>query len=130
MPQVTSLELSRELKEWGFKAESKYVWWGLMSRKPIIMEYPKSTIDQEDIIANAYQFHELWAVLPAQIQLTHYELMLMKVGGNSGSVIGYTNLQNSNDNLRYFKHDNPTEAAGLLVKWCIENGHMEVKGGQ
>jgi hypothetical protein len=25
----------------------------------------------------------------------------------------------------FFRHKNPAQAAGLLLKWCIENGHVK-----
>lgn len=72
--QCTSLELSRKLKELGFKQDSLYYWWvNKLSplSKPQICSYGDNKPKETWLLYSAFTCSELGEMLPRQIGLTH-----------------------------------------------------------
>lgn len=142
--QTISLKTAIELYKKGLRAESAFYWIIRDDGKAVLYYYDsykgsesdKKAISHRlgDWIFPAYTLDELWGVMPDHI---HYKNIdngyttrnffdiikttkgLLRMGyfsPHSGELIGKQ------------EHDNPTEAAGLMAIWLIDNGYMEVGG--
>ena len=132
-----SLELSRRLHELGVKVESGNVWvlieepegWELWSRWTL----EHNPYHREDKHIPAPTFTELWAVMPIFIEHDGDSLVLhmSKLDGTDGSIESATTVYYMDWEIIIHEtvhaHELPIEAAGMLLIWLAENGHLEVK---
>lgn len=113
----TSRELSQQLHDAGFRGEHKKVWGDRTSL------YSKFDYDGTP----AYTFTEIWGVLPA----THPEQFAFKFLMHPFpdlSEAGYLQPEPWTI-IKSWRGKSPAEAAGLLLLWLIQEGHVEVNGG-
>jgi len=81
-------------------------------------------------VCPAPTFEELWAVMPDEITDSDndcYYLNMEKVHRK----LDVTRCMYANEIIDHiieqFSHESPTEAAGMLLVWLAENGHLEGK---
>jgi hypothetical protein len=115
--QVTSLELSKRLKEREYEGEHDYRWifvfskdWELFYKRDVNETAWESGIP-------AYQFHEIWAALPVEAGKYHKILEPHRIAYYGDDRVG---------TLKGIIVDkSPTEAAGKMLEWCIDNGYVK-----
>lgn len=114
---LTSLKISKALKQAGFKVESEYKWLHTISgymrleerchdRKQFEMVY--GTVDKE---YNAYLTDELLGALPIEIKEGRLRITVGKKW-----VVWYGDFASPNKSL--------PEALAEMVLWCIKEGHI------
>jgi len=123
MSEYTSLELSKRLYEKGFRGEHKKVW--------IKTDGEWIKVDSEigygmfKGAIPAYTFTEIWLALPKEIEHEGKLLYIRITCGRKGMFIEYSTPDPLGGEV-YFSHASPAEVVGLLLEWCIDNGHVEV----
>jgi len=139
--KTISSELSKELEELGVKQDSYCVWFfeheNNLEKEPYLI--PKISlpdiIDDNTEIYAAFTLDEILDMLPLRLEiqidndslpLTNY-LNISKWGDSDYYTFTY-NHRTYNLNLCmtdvYNDSKNSTEAAGRLLKWCIENNYI------
>jgi hypothetical protein len=129
--KTTSLDLSKRLHEKGFKAEHEYVWIEhYEGGKTIWSVFMTDPLDIVNKSIPAFQFHELFEVVPEDIEHEDGRWSGLNMGKSMTGNFVATYLHPSTfvKNQAYGKAS-PVEALGLLVEWLIDNGHLEVNGG-
>jgi len=122
MNEHLSQELSKRLHELGVVVESASDWtkyggdWQVLPSKDFVKmeKFPAPT------------FIELWAMLPETILMNKmtYDLCLAK--NCAKTMAGYfCPMPGCEDNVKEYSHESPTEAAGMLLIWLAENGHLK-----
>ena len=120
--KTLSLELSKRLHELGVVMESEHDWtkyggdWQVLPSKGFVKmeKFPAPT------------FTELWGMMPEIIEgPPDIYLELHKLMGGSCD-IGY---HDEGWAVKVFPHhESPAEAAGMLLIWLAENGHVKGEG--
>ena len=137
--KTLSLESSKRLHELGVVVESK-CWWinDELFLFDIEREYAFHFITGERVgelcvgqlgrdPTPAPTFEELWAVLPVKIDTKEHGECWLNMwweeysDGSKGPRWGYADHKLK----AYGEHESPTEAAGMLLVWLAENGHVE-----
>ena len=123
MGETTSKELSHELDELGFRADGEYDWnyvdgkWKLVNHDDLNFTKP---------FLKAYQAHELLRALPRTIDVSNFVWWLhISKASDTCMQVEYQDWKQTIKGTQF--HESLTEALGLLVKWCVEQGHIEVK---
>lgn len=128
-----SLDLSKKLKELGVVVESGHVWMipnldmkGLTHRLGLADDFIDSKLF---CVIPAPTFEELWAVMPVSLRSDDdFECgLFMDMSYNRNSNVGYNNIIHRKAVGPLFTHESPTEAAGMLLVWLAEHGHLEGK---
>lgn len=118
---VTSLELSRKLDAAGIEQESHFQW------EPWQDDYHLVAYEKQEIklakkipieLYSAFLASELLEMLPEGVE--GYKLLVFKKNGKWN--IGYE-FHPAGINAVYLNKSLP-EAAGEMVLWCKENGHL------
>jgi hypothetical protein len=134
-PQTIEKETAQKLYTLGLR-KTCYFWWHHQIKWTENSKKSKWTILSDICIQDghlgfvggdfypAYQLHEILEMLPE-----NYDLIFHKIGGtfwfqyrNSKRLIKTIDLINVNNN-----EQTPTEAAGNLLLWCIENDYVKVE---
>ena len=139
--KTIELETAKKLKELGLKNKS-FSFWRLrnggeekgykITHDTINANYLKNN---KDILYMAYTLDEILEMLPAEIITcrNEYELILGKDVCDNEPAVSYTRFEADDDYSCMWKHlagfgnKNPAEAAGQLLIWCIENGHVKIE---
>jgi len=123
---VTSLELSKQLKEAGIKQESEFCWWKneedwILSNQRF---YPRGCE-----IYSAFLATELLEMLPQWIpsknhQEYEYELVVTKENDGKVYVVGYYEPAEHDSTLEFFEDKSLPNALAEMVLWCKKEGHI------
>jgi hypothetical protein len=137
-PQTISFELAKELEKLGIKQDSYFYWLILpVYNTPELLTYKeyKNSIYETDKceLCPAYQLHEILEMLPQHITYKkdcEAFFDLYKCGSNTDYLyeINYSDIDNNILNVtdKDFEEENPAEAAGNLLLWCIENKYIKI----
>lgn len=112
-----SLESSKRLHELGVKVESASVW-GYLGAEWML--FPEGIKPSNNFPSPT--FTELWGMLPVSIE--GHPLVLERC--TCGPCPKAITTQIRYGTLIHYFPESPTEAAGLLLIWLAENGHIEV----
>jgi len=85
--------------------------------------------------ANAYTLDEILSMLPKSIKFHHFIRRKSKEFATCYLNLNYgidedkcrVGLRDGADILIEFIYENPADAAGRLLAWCIKNGHVKVE---
>jgi len=134
MNEHLSLELSKRLQELGVVVEVGHVWevralGTLEEKKKVVLSMFKDyNLGREYFPAPT--FIELWAVMPWVINYgttTYVKTLSEDSRGVTTASYEYTDWEESEFvPVKESPHESPVEAAGLLLIWLAENGHVEV----
>ena len=134
MTEQLSQELSKRLDDLGVVVESKYVWGtyhSMLKGKYFVLDICKVPLLCKYFPAPT--FTELWAVMPDAIKLEGddnlYQVELEAYKDVDGSTtIGYIIDGSMQGHMEEsFDHESPVEAAGMLLIWLAENGHVKAR---
>jgi hypothetical protein len=141
----TSLELSKRLYDKGFRGEHVSNWEGWEKFTEVVVVH-EDTVSNWTAICPAYTFTELWGVLPYEIEVDtlgndlysddygEFYKMLCPLWEHPYGYMGKTRAayaaQGMEPNIVGFSHESPAEAAGLLLEWLIDEGHMKCEHGK
>ena len=128
--KTTSLELSKQLQKLGVKQESYFYWdmdkeqQALVTAKEMNISYTDTLIKNE--IFSAYTLDEILNMLPDKIK-DNYVYYFLKSDKTEEVRYGiyYARAAIEDGVMVEFLHENPAEAAGQLLVWCIENGYVK-----
>jgi len=141
--QTTSFELSKKIEKLGIIKPFTYVWFIYKNKSNfgIIDGYNEFIFDldlnPEHVIPvervqyfSAYTLDEILEMLPRIIISENDPKIIYKFSlefYEDEYFIGYenANLLERSVCLAEFYHENPAEAAGQLLVWCVENGYVE-----
>ena len=138
--RTLSLELSKRLHELGIVVESEYFWWFPLDEivDKGFLQMAGFIVGAKDKYCSAPTFEELWAVMPMRITGNfeqEYDKRLMCGKGKDGkqlTIAVYVELYQGTDLYSPDKTfgsstfcKSPTEAAGMLLIWLAENGHVD-----
>jgi hypothetical protein len=137
--QVISFELSKKLEELGITRHSRFKY-GVCFEDDTILSaniidkklYNNSVVYSLKEVYPAYSLDEILELLPfsidnRKISDNYYFLLMGKRPENKviTYVCGYDDIQ-TDTCLHSVLNQNPAEAAGQLLVWCIENGYVEI----
>lgn len=125
--KIISCELAKKLKQSGIKHKGHFEWIIVKSfGRPILCGLEKKYEVESDglqikKIYPAYTLDEILEMLPSSIENKdgiYYRLSIIsKWQPADGFIFRYCKPE--------FYHDNPAEAAGQLLIWCIENDYVK-----
>jgi hypothetical protein len=133
--QVTSLKLSKKLTELGVEVGTYLRWCysDVYNDSYIISvgEYSKKPFRHESICV-AFTLDEILELLPDVIEKHPFDIDIpfkFVLGKNNKHNLYFAAYIDSfyDEDIFFvsFNHKNPAEAAGQLLVWCVENGHVE-----
>jgi len=127
--KTTSYELSKELKELEVKQRSFSCWTDYLSFRTDPSPYLVVSSDyicNEDFYA-AFTLDEILDMLPNIIYMDNLDIFLDFQKCGAEPPYAYYAAYNGLVKTCYdeFEHQNPAEAAGQLLVWCIENGYVK-----
>lgn len=151
--QVTSLELSKKLKELGFKNRSLFGWFFYSNDWHVLkcgmkvengfavgyqfIEFDKDVIVNDDDLnetCSAYTTQELLEMLPHQIIYRdwYYTLLIQKNAVVNKNSIGYAcyyhkDIQHENGNIFYMTDIKLCDALAKMLIYLVENKFMDLK---
>ena len=123
MTETISLELARKLDAAGWRGETALLWHVPETDPdiPTIMDNNEGNIwaqvCEDDELLPASTFTEILRDLPIRIGSQNWFADMERGQFRNGY---------GGEPKTYKVHESPTEAAGNLLLWCIENGHVEV----
>lgn len=135
--QTTSPELSKKLEELGINQKSHF-WWcfGVSNCSKTAYIATENEIMASDGLTckpqfKAYTLDEILEMLPSTINYEHEKICLIVDKNHVLDlyVFGYDYKYNPyyiDRMVCNFRNKNPAEAAGQLLVWCIENGHVKI----
>jgi len=118
MIKVTSLELSKKLKEAGVEEGSERFWARQRNRWEL---YDHPYFKELEKQYSAFDCTELLEMLPSTINL----YMLTMVKDDAQAYCAFYQLDEDELDGEGHDFDSPAEALGLLYLWCLENGHIK-----
>lgn len=128
-----SLELAKRLHDAGWRGNTDHIYtWNTPCLEDIYTLCFKSDFYALDATLDIHDYHaptftEIWRELPIFIYEERNgtcELTMFKDDSDSKTVIEY-----EASSYPFVSHDSPAEAAGQLLLWCIEQGHVKGKKG-
>lgn len=111
--QTIDFELAKWLKEHGIKQGRDFYY---INNKYVVWDP-----EHEDAICSAFTLCEILEMLPTFLPDDRRFVFYRGVN----DYCSYYDGQCVNE----FRHKNPAQAAGLLLKWCIENGYVKPEEG-
>jgi hypothetical protein len=120
MFKTISYKLAKELKDLGVKQESE-----LYQLPDRIISY--DLLDQYPTDLSAFMLDEILDMLP---EISSYTLTVKRGNALQNKNLYYCLYRGTSGTGALYAemHKNPAEAAGLLLKWCVENGHIKTGG--
>ncbi|MCK5356766.1 MAG: hypothetical protein KAJ48_00090 [Elusimicrobiales bacterium] len=124
---VTSLEVSKKLKEAGFKKKSYLKWcFHHLDKKWIARERPVYQIDDKNLATyNAYQVNEIIAELPKVICDKKGLFNLEILFGNSFINVKYINGKETLANEIMYENGTLQDTLAEMWLWLKDNGYIK-----
>lgn len=130
--QVTSLEMSKKLKEAGFELDTPFYIDQVGSVIVVDQDDPELSWDDdllEDQLVKAYTFQQLWEALPKTIMGPLHSI------SKELDAYGYVHYSNDDGYSIDFEPgfrgirdiDSTTDSAAQAILWCIKNGYLYIK---
>ena len=135
--KTIEFETAKKLKELGITPILKYqmTWYKIGETRVLSETFNQLNCNKGYIlIGAALTLDEILDMLPVRIETNYaYYFVNLDKYPDKDKIISYcicyvrNNLLDDKSVLKEFTHANLAEAAGQLLIWCIENGHVKIE---
>ena len=132
--QVLSIEQMQHLQELGLKLDyNTMLSWIVDDRgkdKPLLCISSEALdyVDFNHYCLPAYTLQDILELLPYKIVASYLNIGKKSFSGDVLFYIEYSNL--GGYAISYFRSESLLDAAYEMLCWCIENGHLKMKGNE
>ena len=134
--QTISFELAHDLKNLGIIQNAYFKWYKTISTVKTldVKKYLTNLFYIKGTRADAFTLCEILGMLPDYIDVKNvpaeeaiFRLSFFKNSDNKLYYFYFASCQIKYKNISECSSQNPAEAAGQLLKWCIENNYVKVE---